>query len=98
IPGNILKGNWKVVAYVDSKASPEQKQAILDAHFGKLGGPLADLAGLVSEVLGVYDVPIEFNVREGQGHIKVGEVISAEMQPYTDAQGRPTKLVDSIFS
>ena len=42
IPGNILKGNWKVVAYVDSKATPEQKDAILNAHFGKLGGPLAD--------------------------------------------------------
>ena len=98
IPGNILKGNWKVVAYVDSKATPEQKEAILAAHFGKLGGPLADLAGLVGEVLGTYDAPIDFNVREGKGTIRVGQVISAEMQPYTDAQGRPTKLVDSIFS
>jgi len=55
-------------------------------------------AGLVGEVLGTYDAPIDFNVREGKGTIRVGQVISAEMQPYTDAQGRPTKLVDSIFS
>ena len=98
IPGNILKGNWKVVAYVDSKATPQQKEAILAAHTGKLGGPLGDLAQLVGEVVGVYDAPIEFNVREGKGTIRVGDVVSAEMQPFTDAQGRPTKLVDSVFS
>ncbi|MDR7613190.1 MAG: DUF1326 domain-containing protein, partial [Armatimonadota bacterium] len=34
IPGNVLKGGWKVVAFVDSKASPRQKEAILAAHTG----------------------------------------------------------------
>ncbi|HYU20261.1 MAG TPA: DUF1326 domain-containing protein [Chloroflexota bacterium] len=98
IPGNILKGNWKVVAHVDSKATPQQKEAILAAHTGKLGGPLGDLAQLVGEVLGVYDVPIDFDVKEGKGTIRVGDAVSAEMQPYTDSQGRPTKLIDSVFS
>ena len=98
VPGNILKGNWKVAVHVDSKATPQQKDAILAAHTGKLGGPLADLAPLIGEVLGVYDVPIQFNIKEGKGTIRVGDAVSAEMQPYTDAQGRPTKLVDSIFS
>ncbi len=44
IPGNVLKGGWKVVAFVDSAATPRQKEAILAAHTGRLGGPLADLA------------------------------------------------------
>ena len=30
--------------------------------------------------------------------IRVGDVVTAEMQPATDAQGRPTKLVDTVFS
>lgn len=98
VPGNILKGNWKVAVHVDKKATPQQKEAILAAHTGKLGGPLADLAPLIGEVLGVYDVPIQFDIKEGKGSIRVGDAVSAEMQPYTDAQGRPTKLVDSIFS
>jgi hypothetical protein len=98
IPGNVLAGNWKVAAYVDSKASPKQKDAILAMHTGKLGGPLADLAKLVGEVVGVHDAPIQFNLIEGKGTIRIGDVVSAEMQPYTDGQGRPTKLVDSIFS
>jgi hypothetical protein len=94
----VLKGNWKVAAHVDSRATPEQKAAILAAHTGKLGGPLADLAPLIGEVVGVYDAPIDFNITEGTGTIRIGDTVSAEMQPYTDAQGRPTKLVDSIFS
>jgi hypothetical protein len=98
VPGNILKGNWKVAAHVDSKATPQQKEAILAAHTGKLGGPLAELSPLIGEVVGVYDVPIEFNITEGRGTLRIGDTVSAEMQPYTDAQGRPTKLVDSIFS
>jgi hypothetical protein len=95
---NVLQGNWRVAVHVDSKATPQQKEAILAAHTGQLGGPLADLAPLIGEVLGVYDVPIEFDMAEGKGTIRVGEVVSAEMQPYIDMQGHPTKLVDSIFS
>jgi hypothetical protein len=98
VPGNILKGNWKVAAHVDSKASPQQKEAILAAHTGKLGGPIGDLAPLIGQVVGVYDAPIDFNIVEGKGTLRIGNVVSAEMQPYTDAEGRPTKLVDTIFS
>ena len=98
IPGNVLAGNWKIAVFVDNKATPKQKEAILAGHTGKLGGPLADLAKLIGEVVGVYDAPIQFNFTEGKGTIRVGEVMSAEMQPYADSQGRPTKLVDSIFS
>lgn len=98
IPGNVLAGNWKVAAYVDGRASPKQKEAILAAHTGRLGGPLADLAKLVGEIVGVHDAPIQFNFTEGKGTLRIGDAVSAEVQPYTDAQGRPTKLVDSIFS
>ncbi|TMI92876.1 MAG: DUF1326 domain-containing protein [Bacillati bacterium ANGP1] len=98
IPGNILKGNWKAVVHVDSKATPKQKEAMLAVHTGKLGGPLADLAPLIGEVLGVYDAPIEFRVVEGKGTIRIGTAAYAEMAPYVDAKGRPTKLVDTIFS
>ena len=98
IPGNVLAGNWKMAVYVDSKASSKQKEAILAAHTGKLGGPLADLAKLIGEVVGVYDAPIQFDMAEGKGTIRVGDAVSAEMAPYADSQGRPTKLVDSIFS
>jgi hypothetical protein len=98
IPGNVLAGNWRVVIYLDDKASPEQRQAIVDAWTGKLGGPLADLAGLIGERVAVLSVPIEHEIKDGKGTLRVGNAIEAEMANYVDANGRPTTIHDTVFS
>jgi hypothetical protein len=98
IPGNVLAGNWRAVIYVDDKATPEQQQALLDAFGGKLGGTPADMAKLLGEIVAVHPVPIDHQVRDGKGVIRVAEAVYSEMAPYTDAQGRPTSLHESIFS
>ena len=98
IPGNILKGNWKVAVYMTDKATPAQKQAVLDAWTGKLGGPLADLAKLIGEVKGVHDAPVDFRIEKGKGTLRIGQVVDAEMAPYTDAKGNPTTMNNTIFS
>src|SRR6059036_3358542 len=52
IPGNVLApGSWRRVIFVDDRATDEQLGAIVDAYEGRLGGPLADLAGLIDETL-----------------------------------------------
>jgi hypothetical protein len=93
-----LAGNWRAVIYLDEKSSPEQRKALLDVITGELGGPLADLAKLVVENLDVGVAPIDYQIHEAQGSIRIGDVLSAEMAPYRSADGKPTKLVDSIFS
>jgi|SRR5579883_729679 hypothetical protein len=98
IPGNVFAGNWRAVTYVDGKSTIEQQQALIKVFTGELGGAIADLAKLVSENLDVRVAPIEYQIKEGQGTIRIGEVLSAEMAPYRSADGKPTKLVDSIFS
>ena len=40
------------------RSSDQQHEALLAAFAGDLGGPLADLAGLVDEVVAVERVPI----------------------------------------
>jgi len=97
IPGNVLKGNWRAVVYVDDKASSQQKEALLNAFTGKLGGPLADQAQLIGEVVAVESVPIDFKVEKGKGTLKVGSGIEAEIEPLQGATGFTT-LNDSIFS
>jgi len=99
IPGNVLTPkSWKVLVLVDDRATDAQLQALQDAYFGKLGGPLADLAQLVGEVVGVERVPIAHQVRGGAGTLKVGDLIEAEMEPYHSGEGTITTLRDSIFS
>src|SRR5687768_10071252 len=58
IPGNVLKGGWRVAMIVDNGASPQQLDAIVRAFSGKLGGPLADVASLVGELIAVETAPI----------------------------------------
>jgi hypothetical protein len=98
IPGNVLKGNWTAAVYVSDRATPQQKAAILDVWTGKCGGPLADLAALVSEIKGIHDAPIEFRLEKGKGTLRVGRLVEAEMAPYTDARGMPTTITNTIFS
>jgi hypothetical protein len=98
IPGNVLKGNWKVAIVVDDGASDVQQDAIVNAFGGKLGGPLADVAQLVGEVVSVERAPIAFQVNEGAGTLKIGSVVDAEMAPYRGPTGVITTLNESIFT
>lgn len=98
IPGNILQGNWRVRVYVDDQATPEQKEALLNVWTGKLGGPVADLAKLVGEVIAVEQVPITFDVKGVDGTLKVGQAIDAGLKPFQGATGKDTALHDTVFT
>lgn len=98
IPGNVLKGNWRAVAFMDDRATPKQEQAILSVFTGKQGGPVADLASLVGEVVGVERVPIAFEVQQGLGHLTMGNAVEARMEPFKGPGSHATKLVDAVFS
>jgi hypothetical protein len=98
IPGNVLKGGWRAAVVVDDGASDAQQDKLLQAFGGQLGGPLADVAGLVAEVISVERAPITFDVKEGAGTLKIGAVVDAEMAPYRSATGAVTTLNETIFS
>ena len=100
IPGNVLApGSWKVVSFVDDRATDAQHDAILDAYHGRLGGPLADLAALVGEVVAVERAPIVHQTKDGTGTLRIGDVVSAVMEPFRSPDGEAiTTLRDSLFS
>ncbi len=98
IPGNIMAGNHRVILFVDDRASPEQRQALLDVWTGKLGGPVAEVAQLWGEVVAVESTPISFEVQGGRGTLRIGQVIEAEMAPYQGPTGETTTLHNTPFS
>ena len=98
IPGNVLKGNWKVALFVDDKATDQQQDALVNVWSGKLGGPVADVAQLVGEVVSVEKIPITYEIQEGKGTIKIGSIAEAEMEPYRGPTGQVTTLNESIFT
>lgn len=48
-PEIVSNGNWQIAAVVDQSASEEQANAIERIFSGQVGGPFADMAGLVSQ-------------------------------------------------
>lgn len=98
IPGNILQGNWTALVVLDDQASAAQEEALLGVFTGKLGGPIADLAGLIGEVVGVERAPVVFEVAGGKGHVKLGMLAEAELTPFEGMTGGATALHDTVFT
>ncbi len=94
-PKVMTEGNWKLGVFVDDQASDEQADKLVKVFTGQLGGPMAGLAPLVGEVLGVERVPIEV-VDDGLRHsVKVGDVIDFEIQdivPFGVETGEPVRF------
>ena len=94
-PKVMTEGNWKLGVFVDDQASDEQADKLVKVFTGQLGGPMAGLAPLVGEVLGVERAPIEI-VDDGLRHsVKIGDVIDFEVQdivPFGVESGEPVRF------
>jgi hypothetical protein len=97
IPGNVLVGNWRAVVCVDDGSSQEQQEAMLKVFTGQLGGAIADLAGLIGEVIAVERAPISFTVQEGKGTLTIGSVVDAELAPFQGATGSPAYVGKAAY-
>ncbi|GAB7543056.1 DUF1326 domain-containing protein [Cupriavidus sp. 8B] len=98
IPGPVLEGDWKVIYFVDERATPAQHDAMVSVWTGKLGGPVKDLVSLYAAILAVEKAPILFQVTQGKGTLRIGNDFSAEMVPFQGATGGLTTLHDTAFS
>ena len=64
-PGPMGEGNWSVALYLDERADERQREALQAIFTGTAGGPMANLAPLISTVLGVKMAPIAWH-KEGK--------------------------------
>lgn len=99
IPGKLhVPESWRQVFVVDVRASDEQVASILAAYTGALGGPLADLARLVGETLGIERASISYAIAQGAGTLRAGRLVSVALTPFVGADGTVTTLRDSLMS
>jgi hypothetical protein len=94
-PKVMTEGNWRLGIYVDERATDEQMEKLVGVFSGQLGGPMAGLAPLVGEVLGVERAPIEV-VHDGVRHsVRVGDAIDFEIEdivPFGVETGQPVRF------
>jgi hypothetical protein len=94
-PKVMTEGNWRLGMFVDDGASDEQMEKLTGVFGGQMGGPMAGLAPLIGEVLGVERAPIEV-VEEGLSHsVRIGDAIDFEVEdivPFGIETGEPARL------
>ena len=98
IPGNVLvPASWKAAIFVDDGDAGAAGR-LLKVFTGQLGGAVADLAGLIGEVVSVERAPITFTVDGGKGRLTVGDVERRGPRPVLGATGEQTVLSGTVFS
>jgi hypothetical protein len=94
-PKVMTEGNWRLGMFIDSETD-EQADKVSAVFGGQLGGPMAGLAPLIGEVLGIERAPIEIR-EEGLEHsVRIGDQIDFEIEdivPFGIETGEPLKLV-----
>jgi hypothetical protein len=98
-PKVMTEGNWKLGVFVDEGASDEQAEKLVQVFSGQVGGPMAGLAPLVGEMLGVERVPIEVEDDGLRHSVRIGDVIDFEIEdivPFGVENGRPVRF-DGMF-
>jgi hypothetical protein len=71
IPGNVFAGNWTMGVYLDQRASPQQAEALGAIFGGQAGGWPAALSALIARPLAPKQVPIDFQLADGDVRINV---------------------------
>ena len=94
-PKVMTEGNWRLGMFIDEQASDEQADKLTAVFGGQLGGPMAALAPLIGEMLGIERVPIEV-VDDGVRHsVHIGDAIEFEIEdivPFGVETGEPVRF------
>jgi hypothetical protein len=93
-PGAMGDGDMKVGLIIDENADEAQTDAISEIASGGVGGPMAALAPLVSELAGIEKQPITFEVDGMNYTVKAGNLINQALEgvPSASAEGEPIYL------
>jgi hypothetical protein len=98
-PKVMTDGNWRLGMFVDDQATDEQFDKLVKVFGGQLGGPMAMLAPLVGEIVGVERATIEVSDDGLRHRVRVGDVIEFEVEdivPFGKEDGRPVRF-DGMF-
>ena len=78
-PAMMIEGSWKVGLFMDAKASEQQGAKLAGVFSGQMGGPMAGLAPLISEMLGMESASMDYS-NDGRHHsVKIGDGVSIEI-------------------
>ncbi|MBA2408268.1 MAG: DUF1326 domain-containing protein [Gammaproteobacteria bacterium] len=97
-PAQMSDGNWRVGLLMDERADNTQAQKLAAIFGGQMGGPMATIAPLIGENLGMERAPIEISDNGRRHKVKIGDQVFVEIEdaasPF-DPEGEPPKITAS---
>lgn len=97
-PRAIHEGNGRGALFVDEKARPEQRDALVAIMSGQAGGmPWEALAGTVAQLKGPFVVPIEMSVAGIRSSFRVPGFLEMQQTPIRDAVSGEEKEVQIVY-
>ena len=94
-PKVMTEGNWRVGVFIDDAASEDQFDRLVEVFSGQLGGPMAGLAPLIGEMLGVERATIAIEDDGLRHSVRVGTMIDFEIVdivPFGVESGEPVRF------
>ncbi len=94
-PKVMTEGNWRLGMFIDEDATEEQFDKLAQVFGGQLGGPMAMLAPLVGEVVGVQRAAIDISDDGLRHSVRVGDAIEFEIEdivPFGVENGQPVRF------
>jgi hypothetical protein len=95
-PKQMLDGGWRVGVIIDDKASKEQADKLTGVFAGQAGGPMANLAPLIGELLGIERLPIDYADDGNRHRIRIGDAIAIEVEDFAAQAGGETTKVTGV--
>ena len=91
-PETMDKGNWSVGLIADARAGQQQQDALAAIVSGQNGGPMANLAPLVGQFLGVEARPINFQGNGKTWSVVVPDLLDESIEGVSGMGGQPLAL------
>jgi hypothetical protein len=94
-PKLMSDGNWRLGVILDAAASDDQAEKLGALFGGQLGGPMAAVAPLIGENMGVERLPIEFSSENGQHGVRAGDAVDVQVEdvvPFGSESGESARV------
>jgi hypothetical protein len=94
-PKVMTDGNWRVGVFVDERATDAQFDKLVQVFSGQVGGPMAGLAPLIGEMLGVRRAAIQVEDDGLRHSVRIGDEVDFEIEdivPFGVETGEPVRF------
>jgi len=93
-PKAIHEGNGTAAVFIDEKANPSQREALMQIASGKAGGlPFEIIVTTFTKILEPRFLPFQFHVNGRNSSVKIGDVMDVAVEPIKNAvTGEPENV------